>query len=149
MLLLYIFSEVLVPTPASTGIEDIVQTVVLWLILLTEALAALTIGAGIWLTVTKLVAVLLKKGPDGYEKARLTLARFLALALEFQLAADVLGTAISPSWTGVGKLAAIAVIRTALNYFLSREIKEEMESTGGRGLLNLEGAPHHTEPGSS
>lgn len=149
MLLLNIFSEVLVPTPAGTGIEDLVQTVVLWLILLTEALAALTIGAGIWLTVTKLVAVLLKKEPDGYERARLTLARFLALALEFQLAADVLGTAVSPSWTGVGKLAAIAVIRTALNYFLSREIKEETRSTGGKGLLNLKRTPPEAEPESS
>jgi len=84
-----------------------------------------------------------------YERARLTLARFLALALEFQLAADVLGTAVSPSWTGIGKLAAIAVIRTALNYFLSREIKEEVRSTGGRGLLNLERTQRQPESESS
>lgn len=149
MLLLHIFSDSLVPTPASTGIEEIVQTLVLWLVLLTEALAAITIGTGLWLTLTKLTAALLKKEPDGYERARLTLARFLALALEFQLAADVLGTAVSPSWTQVGKLAAIAVIRTALNYFLSREIKEEVRSTGGKGLLNLERTAREPEPGSS
>lgn len=145
MLLLHIFSDSLVPTPASAGLEEIVQTLVLWLVLLTEALAAITIATGIWLTLTKLTATLLKKEPDGYERARLTLARFLALALEFQLAADVLGTAVSPSWTQVGKLAAIAVIRTALNYFLSREIKEEVRSTGGKGLLNLERTPHQSQ----
>jgi hypothetical protein len=53
----------------------------------------------------------------------LTLARFLAIALEFQLGADILSTAVAPSWDAIGKLAAIAVIRTALNYFLSREMR--------------------------
>lgn len=149
MLLLHIFSDGLIPTPVSTGTEEIVKTLVLWLILVTEALAAIIIGSGIWLTLTKLSVVLLKKQPDGYERARLTLARFLALALEFQLAADVLGTAVSPSWTAVGKLAAIAVIRTALNYFLSREIKEEMRATGGQGLLNLDRTPRKPEPEES
>jgi hypothetical protein len=57
--------------------------------------------------------------------ARLTLARFLALALEFQLGADILSTAVAPSWDAIGKLAAIAVIRTALNYFLGREMQDE------------------------
>jgi len=149
MLLLHIFSDSLVPTPTSSGTEEFVQTLVLWLILVTEVLAAITIGAGILLTITKAAGALLKKEPNGYERARLTLARFLALALEFQLAADVLGTAVSPSWTGIGKLAAIAVIRTALNYFLSREIKEEVRSTGGRGLLNLEHTQRQPESESS
>jgi uncharacterized membrane protein len=49
----------------------------------------------------------------------------MALALEFQLAADVLGTTISPSWDQLGRLGAIAVIRTFLNFFLGREIAEE------------------------
>ena len=53
---------------------------------------------------------------------RLTLARFLAIALEFQLGADILSTAVTPSWDAIGKLAAIAVIRTTLNYFLSRDM---------------------------
>ncbi len=56
---------------------------------------------------------------------RLRLGRFLALGLEFQLAGDVLRTAIAPSFTEIGQLAAIAAIRTALNYFLAREIHEE------------------------
>ena len=56
---------------------------------------------------------------------RLTLGRFLALGLEFQLASDVLTTAVAPSFEEIGKLAAFATIRTALNYFLGREIAEE------------------------
>lgn len=131
MLLINILIQAnLIATPESTGTEEIVRTLVLWLIILTEALAAIAIGLGIWLTVKRLV-VSRRKG-DAYETARLTLARFLALALEFQLAADVLGTAVAPSWTQIGKLGAIAVIRTALNYFLAGEIKEEEESIGGK-----------------
>ena len=56
---------------------------------------------------------------------RLSLGRFLALGLEFQLAGDVLRTAIAPSFAEIGQLAAIAAIRTALNYFLAKEIREE------------------------
>ena len=58
-------------------------------------------------------------------ETRFILARYLVLALEFQLAADVLETAILPEWTKIGQLAAIAAIRTALNYFLSKELSEE------------------------
>ena len=49
-------------------------------------------------------------------------ATWLILALEFELAADVLRTAISPTWDDVGQLAAIAAIRTGLNYFLEKDI---------------------------
>lgn len=56
------------------------------------------------------------------ENIRLRLGRWLALALEFELGADILRTAIAPSWTEIGQLAAIATIRTLLNYFLQKEI---------------------------
>jgi uncharacterized membrane protein len=56
---------------------------------------------------------------------RMGLARSLLLALEFQLAADIVGAAISPDWNQVGKLAAVAAIRTFLNVFLQSEIAEE------------------------
>ena len=61
----------------------------------------------------------------GKHQVRLTFGRALVLGLEFQLAADILGTAVSPSWDHLGKLGAIAVIRTFLNFFLTRELKEE------------------------
>jgi len=51
-------------------------------------------------------------------------AVWLLLALEFELAADVLRTAIAPTWDDVGQLAAIAAIRTVLNYFLERDIEK-------------------------
>ena len=55
---------------------------------------------------------------------RLELARSLALSLEFLLAADIVGTAVSPDWDALGKLAVIAFIRTFLNYFLEKEVEE-------------------------
>lgn len=59
------------------------------------------------------------------ENVRLRLARWLAVALEFALAADILRTAIAPSWDEIGKLASIAALRTILNFFLQREIADE------------------------
>ncbi len=61
---------------------------------------------------------------EAKEGVRLRLARWLAVALEFELAADILRTAIAPSWDEIGKLAAIAALRTLLNYFLQREIEQ-------------------------
>ena len=126
MLLMHIVEESSrLPSPAGSGAEELVGTAVMWLVLMAEIVAAVLIGFGIVLTLARLIKVLSQPKHEGYEKTRLTLARFLALALEFQLAADVLATAVAPSWTQIGKLGAIAVIRTALNYFLAREIKEE------------------------
>ena len=54
----------------------------------------------------------------------LRLGRWLVAGLTFQLAADVLATAVTTSWDEVGRLAAIAAIRTFLNYFLERDLGE-------------------------
>ena len=53
--------------------------------------------------------------------------RWLIAGLTFQLAADIIETSISPSWEDIGRLAAIAVIRTFLNYFLERDLTEIRE----------------------
>jgi uncharacterized membrane protein len=50
--------------------------------------------------------------------------RWLVAGLTFQLAADIIGTSIAPSWEEVGKLGAIAVIRTFLDFFLERDLAE-------------------------
>jgi uncharacterized membrane protein len=49
-------------------------------------------------------------------------ARWLVAGLTFQLAADIIETAIAPGWTDIERLAAIAVIRTLLNFFLERDL---------------------------
>lgn len=57
----------------------------------------------------------------------LRLGSWLLLGLEFALAADIVRTAISPTWVQVGQLAAIAAIRTGLNYFLERDVEKFSE----------------------
>lgn len=52
---------------------------------------------------------------------------WLLLGLEFELAADIVRSAIAPTWEQIGQLAAIAVIRTFLNYFLEKDIGKSAE----------------------
>lgn len=109
-------------------VEVQVRSYVEWLRLMVEALGAVVIAAGLVLVVLSLARHLWSRGSGSFTPIRLAFARYLTLALELQLAADILSTAVAPTWDRIGKLAAIAVIRTTLNYFLSKEIKEE--STG-------------------
>lgn len=108
--------------------EQLLRDVVDVLVRLVEAGGAAIIFAGAaWAFVQFLAAALTRRRPGrrSFVAIRLSLGRFLALGLEFQLAGDVLRTAIAPSFTEIGQLAAIAAIRTALNYFLAREIRAE------------------------
>ena len=59
---------------------------------------------------------------------RMVFGGWLVVALEFQLAADIVSTIISPTSQHLVELGAIALIRTFLNYFLNKELKEERES---------------------
>ena len=97
-----------------------------------EAIGALVISVGVVVAFMVWVMSELRLRPVAYEHVRLLLGRFLALGLEFQLAADILKTAVSPTWEDIEQLAAIAAIRTVLNYFLAQEIEKaaEMEQHG-------------------
>lgn len=91
-----------------------------------EAIAALIVAVALIGAMLRYGRDLLKRA-DSFpqERVRLGVGRGLALALEFLLAADIVRTAVAPSWEEIGKLAAIAAIRTALNFFLQREIAAE------------------------
>jgi uncharacterized membrane protein len=120
-----------VATPQGGAIEASVINAVQWLRLAVETTGALVIGLGIITAAYQFMGTLRRRETD-YNTVRLTLARYLALALEFQLGADILSTAIAPSWDQIGKLGAIAVIRTGLNYFLMREMREEKGGHAGK-----------------
>ena len=64
---------------------------------------------------------------------------WLLLGLESELAADIIGSVVSPTWQDIGELGAIAVIRTFLNYFLERDL-ENAESSGERSERSIEKA---------
>ena len=113
--------------------EQAVRDFVDFLIPIVEAIGAGVIGIGVLITFATYVLSELRIRPVSYEAIRLQLGRFLALGLEFQLGSDILGTAVSPSFQEIGKLAAIAAIRTLLNYFLAKEIESaRAEDAPGR-----------------
>jgi len=122
--------------------EDLLRNAIDVLVRAVEAAGALVIVVGsAWATVGFLVAAVRGRGTGEFTSIRLSLGRFLALGLEFQLAGDVLRTAVAPSFTEIGQLAAIAAIRTALNYFLNREIQEEQRQVAAAA------SPAVPEPG--
>jgi uncharacterized membrane protein len=93
---------------------------------LVEAVGIVIVAVAVLLAVWRYFAGLVRRSePITQESLRLGLGRSLALSLEFLLGADILRTAVEPSWDEIGRLAAIAAIRTALNYFLQREIAED------------------------
>ena len=69
------------------------------------------------------LAVLFKL--KGGRAARYCFGNWLATALEFQLAADILATTVDPDLDSLIKLGIIAVIRTFLNYFLAKELEHQ------------------------
>lgn len=106
---------------------DLVLPLVQWLRLALEGVGALCIAVGFVYALASLYSLHWSRAPKNFLPIRLTFSRYLSLALEFQLASDILSTSVAPSWDEIGKLSATAVIRTALNYFLSREINEYEE----------------------
>ena len=88
-----------------------------------EILAAVIIGIAVIKTLYNYFS-LLKSSKISKEEIRVQFGSSVAVSLELLLGADVLATAVAPSWDDIGKLAAIAVLRTALNYFLERELKQ-------------------------
>lgn len=110
----------------ATKVLDIVKAGTLYLAAAVEAGAALIIGLAVIQAITRAVLLFLRDPPgrQSKEEVRLNLGRWLSLALEFELAADILRTAVAPTWSDIGQLAAIIILRTALNYFLQREIEK-------------------------
>ena len=106
--------------------EEVLADVVTVLVSVVEACgAAVIITGAVWAFARFVWVAWRRRTTEAFVPVRLTLGRFLALGLEFQLAGDVLRTAVAPSFEALGQLAAVAAIRPALNYFLAREIDEE------------------------
>ncbi|MBE0427418.1 MAG: DUF1622 domain-containing protein [Nitrospirae bacterium] len=105
--------------------HDLVKTVAYYAATVLEGIAVLFILVGVAGAVLIYVrkTFLVKTDYRIMAHSRNHLGHSLSLALEFLIGADILRTAISPSWEDVGKLAAIVGIRTVLNFFLLRELK--------------------------
>jgi len=107
--------------------EEGLKTLAGFVALGTELVCVICIGWGAIETVLRVLAASLKRRIDQPSERRLIwrgFAVWILLALEFALAADIVRTAIAPTWDDIGQLAAIAVIRTGLNYFLEKDLNE-------------------------
>jgi uncharacterized membrane protein len=106
------------------AMEQVLKQVVASISLGLEASAGLIIAVGAIKALSKLLkpAFSTEDMLDAKKRVWLRFAMWLMLGLEFELAADVVRTAISPQWTDIGQLGAIAGIRTFLNYFLEKDI---------------------------
>ena len=117
------------------GEASVTETLKAWLvaaseptIVIIDAIAFVWIVVGVvYLLVGALRA--LATGASNQDKRVIWLgfAKVLVAALSIQLAADIIESAISTSWEAIGRLGAIAVIRTFLDYFLGRDVDEVRE----------------------
>jgi uncharacterized membrane protein len=91
-----------------------------------ELICVLCIAIGAAIAVVSTARVLIQRKAMRQDLRRgvwMGFAAWIILALEFALGADIVRTAIAPSWNDIGQLAAIAVIRTGLNFFLERDLE--------------------------
>lgn len=98
--------------------------------LLIEAAAVLVVAFGAAEAFVGLV-LLVARPASGHGVRKEVWRRFgmwLLLGLEFALAADIIDSILSPTWQDIGQLAAIAAIRTFLNYFLEADLEKTNES---------------------
>ena len=107
---------------AAPAMHDAMTAVVGWVADCVELAAAILIAVGAIEAFTITLRSLLPGGALGTRRRGWRrFAVWLLLALEFELAADILRTALSPSWSDIGQLAAIAAIRTFLGITLERD----------------------------
>jgi uncharacterized membrane protein len=115
----------------ASPLESWLKVIVGYLAAGAEIAAAIVIGLaiirGIWVYLRQIVSRT-KHHVDATEGIRLKLGRALALGLEFTVASDILRTAVAPTRQDILNLGAIVLLRTLLNYFLEREIRQGEQS---------------------
>ena len=114
--------------------------------LLLEGVSVVCVGLGFFLAMRQALRLRGSRQPRRrwFNSVRLSFGSWLSMALEFQLAADIVATTTSPSNENLLKLAVVAVIRTFLNVFLGREVEaeqvlEDAQRTQGTDLPKIRG----------
>ncbi|HLO82805.1 MAG TPA: DUF1622 domain-containing protein [Chitinophagaceae bacterium] len=106
------------------NLETILEQTVKLVSLILEFTAVLCIATGFVKTLILLFQRSQSSYSPLYNRLRFKFGGWLALALEFQLASDIVKTTTAPTYEHLIQLGAIAIIRTFLNYFLNKELKE-------------------------
>jgi len=112
-----------------------------WLVALTEPvvtvialLALILIALATLVAFGKMLLIMLRGGNNALRREIwLEYGRWLVAGLTLQLAGDIIESAIYTTWDSIGQLAAIALVRTFLNYFLERDIQEIRERQHAAG----------------
>jgi uncharacterized membrane protein len=100
---------------------QVTEHAVLWI----DAVALVVIVVSTFWAIVGMVRLIIGK-PTAHERREVWLryARWLIVGLTFQLAADIIETSITTDWEAIARVAAIAIIRTFLNYFLEKDFNE-------------------------
>jgi len=127
--------------------EELFERFVGYAVLVIEAAAALLIVVGAIEALATLIAPRFeRRSAVGVpRRAWVRFSVWLLLGLEFELGADIIRSAITPTWTDIGQLGAIAVIRTFLNYFLTRDLEKIAGETRSGEPARAREPPHATE----
>jgi len=105
--------------------ESFVKELALKFSLGVELIAVLVVGIGLLQFLYYYIPSIINTNHHlSNARLRVKFGSSLTIALELMLAADILQTAVAPTWDEIGKLAAIATIRTVLNFFLEKELKD-------------------------
>jgi uncharacterized membrane protein len=106
--------------------EDTLKLVASWSALALELTVVVIVVYGAGEALLRVLARLATRGAAASSRREVWLrfATWILLALEFALGADIIRTAVAPTWDDIGKLASIAAIRTGLSFFLERDIDE-------------------------
>lgn len=120
---------------AAIPLEDLFKEIAGFVALAIEAAAVLVVSYGALQAMTGVVTSAFSRNADEMRGREIWLrfATWILLALEFALAADLVRTAVAPTWDDISKLAVIATIRTMLNYFLAKDIAEFDQAKASAG----------------
>jgi uncharacterized membrane protein len=113
-------------------VEEVLREMASYLALLVESMAVFVVAVGSIEAIGRLIPIIFRPRASHGERKALwrRFGVWPLLALEFELAADIVRSVISPTWQDIGALGAIAVIRTFLNYFLEKDL-EHSEGPAG------------------
>lgn len=69
-------------------------------------------------------------GMAGMRKVRLDLGTYILVGIEFMIASDIIETVIHHEWEDLLFVSALVAIRTAIGFFLGRELAEVRREEG-------------------
>ena len=106
-----------------------INTIVIYVVFLSQILALLVITIGMLKALRTFLmdALFGEESAKAIQESRMELGHSFSLGLGFLIGASILKSAVAPSWDDIGKLAAVIVIRTVLNFFLTLEITKLSE----------------------